>query len=60
MIMTALTAHIKWIDMFLTTGISVDMFPHTDKILDMFLHTGDIHTAVSVHVETICLLVKNH
>ena len=32
------------------------MFPHTDGILDMFPHTGDIHTAVSGHVETVCLL----
>lgn len=32
------------------------MFPHTDEILDMFSHTGDIHTAVSGHVEVCCLL----
>ena len=32
------------------------MFPHTDGILDKFPHTGDIHTAVSGHVETVCLL----
>ena len=32
------------------------MFPHTDGNLDMFPHTGDIHTAVSGHVETVCLL----
>ncbi len=42
--------------MFPTTGISVDMFPHTDGILDIFPHTGDIHTAVSGHVETVALL----
>ena len=36
----------------------VDMFPHTDGILDMFPHTGDIHTAVSGHVECIVLLSK--
>ena len=42
--------------MFPTTGISVDMFPRADGILDMFPHTGDIHTVVSGHVETVCLL----
>ena len=37
------------------------MFPHTDGNLDMFPHTGDIHTAASGHVETVCLLVlRNH
>ena len=44
--------------MFPTTGISVDMFPHTDGILDMFPHTGDIHTAVSGHVETVVLMSR--
>lgn len=34
------------------------MFPHTDGILDMFPHTGDIHTAVSGHVETVVQLVN--
>ena len=34
------------------------MFPHTDGILDMFPHTGDIHTAVSGHVESITLLER--
>lgn len=43
--------------MFPTTGAPVEMFPHTNGILDMFPHTGDIHTAVSGHVETVCLLV---
>ena len=33
------------------------MFLHTVEILDMFPHTGDIHTAVSGHVETVALLV---
>ena len=47
--------------MFLTTGISTDdMFPHTDGILDIFPHTGDIHTAVSGHVETVVLLCRKH
>ena len=46
------------VDMFPTTGKSVDMFPHTDGILDMFPHTGDIHTAVSGHVETVCLMSR--
>lgn len=46
----------RTVDMFPTTGISVDMFPHTDGILDMFPHTGDIHSAVSSHVETVVLL----
>ena len=32
------------------------MFPHTDGIMDMFPHTGDIHTAVSGHVECVALL----
>lgn len=45
-------------DMFPTTGISVDMFPHTDGILDMFPHTGDIHTAVSGHVECVVLMSR--
>ena len=34
------------------------MFPHTDGNLDMFPHTGDIHTAVSGHVESIALLQR--
>ena len=46
------------VDMFPTTGKSVDMFPHTDGILDMFPHTGDIHTAVSGHVESCVLLER--
>ena len=46
------------VDIFPTTGISVDMFSHTDGILDMFPHTGDIHTAVSVHVETVVLMSR--
>lgn len=54
----ALTAHTKGVDMFLTTSISVDMFPHTDRILDIFPHTGDIHTAVSKHVETVVLMSR--
>lgn len=45
-------------DQFPTTGIAVDMFPHTDGILDMFPHTVDIHSGVSGHVETVCLLSK--
>ena len=46
------------VDMFPTTGKSVDVFPHTDGILDMFPHTGDIHTAVSGHVETVVLMSR--
>ena len=46
------------VDIFPTTGISVDMFPHTDGILDIFPHTGDIHTAVSGHVEVVSLLQR--
>ena len=34
------------------------MFPHTDGILDKFPHTGDIHTAVSGHVEMVALLTR--
>ncbi len=34
------------------------MFPHTDGNLDMFPHTGDIHTAVSGHVESCVLLER--
>lgn len=54
----ALIVRIKRVDMFSTTAAIVDMFPHTDKILDMFPHTGDIHTAVSGHVETVALLTQ--
>ncbi len=32
------------------------MFPHMDEILDIFPHADDIHTAVSRHLETACLL----
>ena len=37
---------------------SVDMFPTTDVLIDMFPHTADIHSGVSGHVETCCLLTK--
>lgn len=58
MITIARTARTKGVDVFPTTGMSVDMFPHTDGILDMFPHTGDIHTAVSGHVEVVSLLQR--
>ena len=52
----ALTAHTKGVDMFPTTDTLVEMFSHTDGIKDIFPHTGDIHTGVSGHAESICLL----
>ena len=45
-------------DMLPATDTLVEMFPHTDGILDMFPQTGDIHSGVSGHVESVCLLSK--
>lgn len=50
--------------MFLLAILTVDMFPPTDsakKVVDMFPYTdrpNEIHSVLSSHVETVCLLTR--